>query len=211
MASKSERFELRLNPDVLERVDEWRTDQADIPSRSEAVRRLLERGLAASDKQTYTLMRFQILKEALSYFLSPDSERPLDSLLRHFLPGDIFCWKRNIFPMYDTELAKAFAEQFDVTSSMMDDLSSLLCELFENKKTITFYQLLEHFQVKERKSRWSRRNLIFACRYLCDHHDFDDEFWTAMLSHAPIEADIIKKEILDEEALKGSASSYRYP
>lgn len=44
--TKTERFELRLSMELLARVDEWRRTQADLPSRSEAVRRLMEIGLS---------------------------------------------------------------------------------------------------------------------------------------------------------------------
>jgi uncharacterized protein YfbU (UPF0304 family) len=47
MALKSERFELRLEQDALDRVDDWRRAQSDLPSRAEAVRRLVEAGLGA--------------------------------------------------------------------------------------------------------------------------------------------------------------------
>jgi uncharacterized protein YfbU (UPF0304 family) len=41
----TERFEMRLSQSVLEDVDAWRARQGDIPSRSEAVRRLVVLGL----------------------------------------------------------------------------------------------------------------------------------------------------------------------
>ncbi|RUW45144.1 ribbon-helix-helix protein, CopG family [Mesorhizobium sp. M1A.F.Ca.ET.072.01.1.1] len=47
METKTERFELRLSTDLLSRIDEWRRAQPDLPSRSEAFRRLVEAGLAA--------------------------------------------------------------------------------------------------------------------------------------------------------------------
>lgn len=47
MSPKTERFELRLDPDVLEDVDSWRSRQSDVPSRAEAVRRLITSGLSA--------------------------------------------------------------------------------------------------------------------------------------------------------------------
>lgn len=49
MSPKSERFELRLEQDTLDRVDEWRRVQGDMLSRAEAVRRLVETGLSASN------------------------------------------------------------------------------------------------------------------------------------------------------------------
>ena len=45
MAPKSERFEMRMDEDILTRVDKWRADQVDVPSRAEAMRRLIELGL----------------------------------------------------------------------------------------------------------------------------------------------------------------------
>jgi uncharacterized protein len=44
----TERFEMRLSQSVLEKVDAWRARQDDLPSRSEAVRRLVESGLGAA-------------------------------------------------------------------------------------------------------------------------------------------------------------------
>jgi uncharacterized protein len=51
----TERFEMRLGPSVLEELDSWRARQDDLPSRSEAVRRLVEAGLSAKTKQQFTL------------------------------------------------------------------------------------------------------------------------------------------------------------
>ena len=45
---RSERFEMRLTPDTLEQVDQWRADQLGLPSRAEAVRRLIDVGLSVS-------------------------------------------------------------------------------------------------------------------------------------------------------------------
>lgn len=46
MVPLSERFEMRLDEETLNRVDQWRSEQADLPSRAEAMRRLVEVGLA---------------------------------------------------------------------------------------------------------------------------------------------------------------------
>lgn len=45
MASKTERFELRLDEELLARIDEWRSERGDLPSRAEAIRTLVEVGL----------------------------------------------------------------------------------------------------------------------------------------------------------------------
>lgn len=46
----TERFEMRIESDLLERLDSWRTSEEDTPSRAEAVRRLVEAGLAHDNK-----------------------------------------------------------------------------------------------------------------------------------------------------------------
>lgn len=50
MAPKYERFELRIDEAQLARVDTWAAEQGDRPPRAEAVRRLLDLGLAAGSK-----------------------------------------------------------------------------------------------------------------------------------------------------------------
>ena len=41
----SNRFEMRATDSWLHRVDDWRRKQPDLPSRAEAIRRLVELGL----------------------------------------------------------------------------------------------------------------------------------------------------------------------
>jgi uncharacterized protein len=48
MVSKSERFEMRVDEDILAGVDQWRAEQDDLPSRAEAMRTLVELGLSKS-------------------------------------------------------------------------------------------------------------------------------------------------------------------
>lgn len=45
MQAKTERFELRLDEDVLSRVDAWLNKQDDVSSRAEAIRQLVDAGL----------------------------------------------------------------------------------------------------------------------------------------------------------------------
>lgn len=46
----TERFEMRIESELLERLDVWRASEDDTPSRAEAVRRLMEMGLEAESK-----------------------------------------------------------------------------------------------------------------------------------------------------------------
>ncbi|MDH3209221.1 MAG: YfbU family protein [Burkholderiaceae bacterium] len=48
MPPKNERFEMRVDEELLGRVDRWRGEQDDVPSRAEAMRRLVELGLGPS-------------------------------------------------------------------------------------------------------------------------------------------------------------------
>jgi uncharacterized protein len=51
MQPKTERFEMRLDPGILERVDTWRSRRADLPSRAEAIRRLTEMSLSDGERR----------------------------------------------------------------------------------------------------------------------------------------------------------------
>ena len=51
MQQKTERFEMRLDLDTLKRLDDWRADQRDLPSRAAAIRRLVESGLSMDEQR----------------------------------------------------------------------------------------------------------------------------------------------------------------
>jgi len=42
---KTERFEMRLDEATIKRIDDWRRAQPDLPSRAEAIRRLVDQAL----------------------------------------------------------------------------------------------------------------------------------------------------------------------
>jgi len=46
----SERFEMRIDTELLERLDNWRQSEDDMPSRAEAIRRLIEAGMVHDNK-----------------------------------------------------------------------------------------------------------------------------------------------------------------
>jgi len=48
MDEKTERFEMRVPTSFLAAIDQWRRKQPDLPARAEAIRRLVELGLAGS-------------------------------------------------------------------------------------------------------------------------------------------------------------------
>ncbi|WP_200340639.1 ribbon-helix-helix protein, CopG family [Rhodovibrio sodomensis] len=42
---RDQRIPIHMTTEEVERLDEWRRQQPDLPSRAEAIRRLIERGL----------------------------------------------------------------------------------------------------------------------------------------------------------------------
>jgi hypothetical protein len=46
---KEHRLQMLIEPSLISRIDRWRAKQPGLPSRSEAVRRLVEAGLIASE------------------------------------------------------------------------------------------------------------------------------------------------------------------
>ena len=46
----TERFEMRIDSELLARLDNWRGEEEDSPSRAEAIRRLIDAGLAHDNK-----------------------------------------------------------------------------------------------------------------------------------------------------------------
>lgn len=49
MQEKTERFEMRVEATFLAAIDDWRRKQPDLPSRAEAIRRLVEQALKAPE------------------------------------------------------------------------------------------------------------------------------------------------------------------
>jgi hypothetical protein len=47
---QTERFQMRVSPSFLRLIDEWRRRQPDLPSRAEAIRRLVQRSVGAPEK-----------------------------------------------------------------------------------------------------------------------------------------------------------------
>lgn len=50
MERKPIRFEIRLQPEFADEIDNWRKEQSDLPNRAEAARRLIQKGLESEKK-----------------------------------------------------------------------------------------------------------------------------------------------------------------
>jgi len=67
MPPKTERFEVRLELSTIERIDNWASRQRDRPTRSDAVRRLVERALETrvDDSDRLVIMMLRDIQKAL--------------------------------------------------------------------------------------------------------------------------------------------------
>lgn len=170
---KTERFELRLDQETLAAVDSWRKNQSDLPSRSEAVRRLIETGLGADSRLTYMAMKFQLLTTSLM----PGAGELLSD-------ANVFAWQNDVYPFHDQTQeywAEPFAAHFEVSLEMINELAEYLDGLWLKRKTVTFYELEDRYQVRQGGTNWSRAKLISACRYMFLRGMFDEPFWKEIL------------------------------
>jgi antitoxin MazE len=182
MPPKTERLELRLEPDIIARIDHWRAEQADLPVRSEATRRLIEAGLASSTTgQSFAAAKLQITIAALTPGVR---DKISDSY--------VYAWDAGVYPtLHDSvDWHKPFKASFSVTSEMMEDLTELLDEGWRRKKVPSFYQLEDHYDLRRGLSDWDRSALMHACRYMYLGDLFDKDFWKGVLKRTehPIEA-----------------------
>ena len=195
MTIQSERFELRLGTDVLTRIDNWRRDEFDTPNRSEAVRRLVAIALQqAEETKSFELARFNVLCAALQ----PGTREKLSDAY-------VFAWERYVYPGLDhgSTLHEPYSHCFQVSGRMLDELVSVIADREESKKPITFYELEDHFMVRDGHSPWNRSKLISACRYLFLHESWDRTVWDALLKKMehPMEAASICRQYIRDDAL----------
>ena len=184
MITRTERFELRLEPDLLDRVDDWRAAQRDVPSRSAAVRRLVEQGLGRdNDDQLFELTRFQLLLAAKAGAKLP--------------PAYVYAWDTGVYPaLHDgAQLHVPFATHFEIPGDRLVELAKYLDERDLADDVPTFYQLEDYCDVRSGRSFWDRFHLIAACRYLRLEGRFG-KLWGELLAPGdhPIEAKSIVED-----------------
>jgi hypothetical protein len=134
MVLKSGRFELRLDESTLEKIDVWRSNQTDSPSRSEAVRKLVAAGLSRDTaEQLFQVARFNVLCAARTQGVG---EVLSDAY--------VYAWAEGVFPFFDSNNERfhlAFASHFDVSEEMVDELAKLLDDREREKKYHHFMNL----------------------------------------------------------------------
>lgn len=175
---KANRFELRLDDSLLARIDEWRSEQVELPSRSEAVRGLVLAGLSGGsggDQQLFEMARMQILTAA---------SNPIHR--RNLPPAYVYAWEEGIYPLFHDgyHLHRPFADSFRAGKVMVAELTDFLDDRERRNKVPTFYELEDHFDVRYGKTDWGRLSLMQVCRYMFLHHNmWGDEFWARILKN----------------------------
>ena len=193
--SITERVEMRLPIDLLEEIDQWRAEQADVPNRSEAIRRLAAAGMSKNQaKQLFEIARLQIKLAAAN----PATARRLPV-------SYVYAWDHRLYPMQDDTdgIAQSFETCFDIDEAQVYELARFLDDRWRERKPITFYQLEDHFDARGRGERWCRVKLINVCRYFFLKSHFDKKFWENLLApmEYPSEAASIAWDSSDEMGL----------
>ncbi len=185
MQVRSERFELRLDQVTIQRIDAWRSDQSDLPSRAEAMRRLVDAGLGRpEDRQLFLMARFDLLYAARS-----------NGLAGAISDAYAFAWHAEVYPFFDhaSRLHQPFAMQFSVSPKMIEELAKFLDDRWRKKDVPSFYAVEDHYRILIGHGPWNRAKLIYAFRYLFLSNLFDSEFWKNLLKDIdyPTEAEVI--------------------
>lgn len=128
-------------------------------------------------------MKFNILSTTLS-----------EHTKETFTPGYLHAWNAEVYPTLDTaaEWHLPFKEQFKIKELKMDKLYKLLCDIYDSKKYLSFYELEEALD----SDNWNSYDLITACRYFYLHSRFNHTFWSNLLKNGkcPSEAFTIQDE-----------------
>ena len=89
---RQERIELRIEGTTLEYIDKWRSEQPELPNRSEAIRRLISEGLNSNQlRALFAVAKLQIYTIAAS-----DKKKKVIS------DAYLYAWKHGIFPHLQT-------------------------------------------------------------------------------------------------------------
>ncbi|WP_163576802.1 hypothetical protein [Halomonas faecis] len=144
--------------------------------------------MSETKEMLFSLQRFQIL----SLFTNPAAER-------NVTPSYAFAWADNIYPFLNDGAPwhKPYADCFAIQEEQLDELHQFLCDRWDSKKLISFYELEDHYGVSGSARPgpvWSRYGLVAACRYIyLQEFHFDKAFWSALLENGkcPSEAHII--------------------
>jgi uncharacterized protein YfbU (UPF0304 family)/Arc/MetJ-type ribon-helix-helix transcriptional regulator len=79
MQALTERLEVRLDEETIQGIDSWRAKQDDVPSRSEAVRRLVDVGLGAGGRDLRFSQAELLIVHMLCDLMRAPKDRELDA------------------------------------------------------------------------------------------------------------------------------------
>ncbi|MFP3847788.1 hypothetical protein [Pseudomonas sp. W5-01] len=130
--------------------------------------------MSTVEQMLYNIQKFQIL----SLFAN-------DSANRTVSPAYAFAWDKNLFPVgsHGCDWHDAHEACFKIRKTQVDELAEFLDDLEREGKTISFYQLEDHYDVRS-GSTWDRMDLVFVCRYFRLDGWFSEEFWKGMAGHS---------------------------
>ena len=131
--------------------------------------------MTAVEQMLYNLQKFQILTLFTSH-----------SATNSVTDAYAYAWDRSVFPIgqHGCDWHIPHEESFKIGRDQMDALGAFLDELEGSGKTITFYQLEDHYNLRSGTSEWDRMGLIFACRYFRLNGWFTEEFWKGMAGNS---------------------------
>lgn len=109
-----------------------------------------------------------------------------------------YAWYEKVYPFFhdNNEYHKPYGEFFQVSETMMDELSKFLDDNWVKKQPVSFYDLEDHYHVRDGATEWDRVALLHACRYMRLNGLFDDGFWSTLCENgkSPSEASSILRK-----------------
>ena len=193
---RQERVELRIEGTTLERIDKWRSEQPELPNRSEAIRRLISVGLSSTQLQAlFAVTKLQVYSIAAS-----DKEKKIVG------NAYLYAWKHGIFPHLQTytEVHAPFSDCFAVSKQMIEELVGYLDKCWMSKDIPNFYDLEDRYSVHAGDGDWDRSRLIDSIRYIRLSDTFAEEFWVEFMreDRHPVEASSMALDCDDHERLQ---------
>lgn len=130
--------------------------------------------MSAVEKALYNIQKFQIL----SLFTN-------DSATKKVSESYAFAWEKDLFPVghHGRDWHSPHEESFNIGKAQLDELGDFLDSVETSGKTISFYKLEDHYDVRN-GSGWDRMDLVYACRYFRLNGWFTEEFWKGMVGHS---------------------------
>ncbi|MES2490497.1 MAG: hypothetical protein V4607_11965 [Pseudomonadota bacterium] len=142
------------------------------------------------NEMLFSLQRFQIM----ALYTSTAAERTVSD-------SYAYAWAESTYPLLHESACwhQPYDSSFAIGATQMKELYGYLSDVWKSKKSVTFFQMEDHYGIKGSKRPgpvWSQASLILACRYLYLYQAFDSAFWSSLLSgsQCPIEAETISRK-----------------